>query len=521
MMTTAVKKNIKLEAQVKRAPVKKKSGNAKTPAKKKPIRRKKRGSKKAGGWKWRLFKWACLLALMGFLVLFGYVFYCYVSMPDIQKAVNRTREPSTVIMAQNGNDIAKFGNVYARVIAPDRLPENLTAAVVATEDRRFYQHFGFDVWGFGRAMATNIFHRRYAQGASTITQQVAKNIFLTQGKTIKRKVQELLLAFWLENKLSKNQIMALYLNRVYFGSGLYGADAAANWYFNKSVYDLNVREAAVLAGLLKAPSRYNPILNKKAALSRADVVLKSMRDSGYLSQREYQNARALPISDGQKQLTMLARAIAQEPDIMILDEPTSFLDIRHKIKLLGILKKLVFEKNMAVIMSLHELELAHKCADHILCIGNGRVDRYGTAEEIFDSNGYIEELYGVEKGCFIPEYASVELGKTEGEPEVFVIGGGGSGIPVYRKLQREGIPFAAGVIHENDIEYPVAKALACKVVTEKAFMPIGDESYEEAAKLMAQCKKVIPAVKQFAVMNEKNGELISEAEKRGLIWHGL
>jgi len=115
----------------------------------------------------------------------------------------------------------------------------------------------------------------------------------------------------------------------------------------------------------------------------------------------------------------------------------------------------------------------------------------------------------------------VELGKTEGEPEVFVIGGGGSGIPVYRKLQREGIPFAAGVIHENDIEYPIAKALACKVVTEKAFMPIGDESYEEAAKLMVQCKKVIPAVKQFAAMNEKNSELISEAEKRGLIWHGL
>jgi len=248
------------------------------------------------------------------------------------------------------------------------------------------------------------------------------------------------------------------------------------------------------------------------------VVERSLEMVGMLQEK---NKDFNAISDGQKQLTMLARAIAQEPDIMILDEPTSFLDIRHKIKLLGILKKLVFEKNMAVIMSLHELELAHKCADHILCIGNGRVDRYGTAEEIFDSNGYIEELYGVEKGCFIPEYASVELGKTEGEPEVFVIGGGGSGIPVYRKLQREGIPFAAGVIHENDIEYPIAKALACKVVTEKAFMPIGDESYEEAAKLMVQCKKVIPAVKQFAAMNEKNSELISEAEKRGIIWHGL
>lgn len=322
MMTTTVKKNIKLEAQVKRSPVKKKSSGAKTTAKKRPIRRKKRSVKK--GWKWRLFKRACLLAIIGFLALIGYVFYCYVTMPDIQKAVSRTREPSTVIMAQNGNDIAKFGNVYARVIVPDRLPENLTDAVVATEDRRFYQHFGFDVWGFCRAMATNIFHRRYAQGASTITQQVAKNIFLTQGKTIRRKVQELLLAFWLENKLSKNQIMALYLNRVYFGSGLYGADAAANWYFNKSVYDLNVREAAVLAGLLKAPSRYNPIFNKKAAAARADVVLKSMRDSGYLTEREYQKARTLPISDGQNYRVVGGRHFAQ----YVYDEVNTFIGER-------------------------------------------------------------------------------------------------------------------------------------------------------------------------------------------------
>ncbi|MEE6208190.1 MAG: biosynthetic peptidoglycan transglycosylase, partial [Alphaproteobacteria bacterium] len=226
------------------------------PKKKKTTRKSKKKSGKKSSWKWALFKFALIMALIVFLLLGGYILYCYLTMPDIQKAVSRTRQPSTVIMAENGNDIAKFGNVYAEVIYPDKLPKNLTDAIIATEDRRFYKHNGFDAIGFSRAMATNIFHRRYAQGASTITQQVAKNIFLTPNKNIKRKVQELLLARWLEHKFTKNQIMALYLNRVYFGSGNYGAEAAANWYFNKNVYQLNLREAAVLAGMLKAPNRY-------------------------------------------------------------------------------------------------------------------------------------------------------------------------------------------------------------------------------------------------------------------------
>lgn len=293
MTTTGKKTSSKRSTTLKKT--------ARTSSKKAPIRRKKRKSgKKAASWKWRLLKWGVISALIGFLLLAGYVFYCYLTMPDMQKAISRTRQPSTVIMAQNGNDIAKFGNVYAKIITPDNLPQNLTHAVIATEDKRFYDHFGFDVWGFGRAMLTNLFKKRYAQGASTITQQVAKNIFLTPNKTVRRKVQELLLSLWLEQKLSKNQIMALYLNRVYFGSGLYGADAAANWYFNKSVYDLNTREAAVLAGLLKAPTRYNPILHRQSALNRADVVLQKMYEAGYLSQKQYQTARQLPISDGQK-----------------------------------------------------------------------------------------------------------------------------------------------------------------------------------------------------------------------------
>lgn len=266
----------------------------------KKIQNKKRKTSKKSSKIWKLFKFLCLSALVAALAVGGYILYCYATMPDIQKAVSRTRQPSTVIMAENGNDIAKFGNVYAQVIYPDKLPKNLTDAVIAIEDRRFYKHSGFDIVGFSRAMVTNIFRGRYAQGASTISQQVAKNVFLTPNKNVKRKVQELLLARWLENKFTKNQIMALYLNRVYFGSGNYGAEAAANWYFNKSVYQLNLREAAVLAGMLKAPNRYNPILQREKALKRADIVLQNMKKYKFITEKQYNEARQMPIGNGQQ-----------------------------------------------------------------------------------------------------------------------------------------------------------------------------------------------------------------------------
>ncbi len=272
------------------------------PRKQAPLRQKKKtgNKRRRTSWKWRLFKFAFWSGLALFLLLCGYIFYCYITMPDIQKAVTRTRQPSTVIMAENGNDIAKFGNIYAQVIYPDNLPKNLTNAVIAIEDHRFYKHFGFDVFGFTRAVFTNVFRKRYAQGASTITQQVAKNIFLTPNKTVRRKVQELLLALWLEKKLTKNQIMALYLNRVYFGSGNYGADAAANWYFNKNVHNLNLREAAILAGMLKAPNRYNPILRRESAVKRAEIVLQNMKKYKFITDKEYKQALSLALGNGQE-----------------------------------------------------------------------------------------------------------------------------------------------------------------------------------------------------------------------------
>ena len=219
-----------------------------------------------------------------------WILWCIYTMPDIEKAVERTRQPSTMIIAENGNEIHSFGNVYSEVVYLDELPPYVADAVISTEDRRFYEHFGFDIISFTRAMLVNLWHRSYVQGGSTISQQVAKNLFLTANKTIKRKVQELLLAFWLESKFTKDQILTLYLNRVYLGAGTYGIEAASQKYFQKSSRDMNLLEAAIIAGMLKAPSRYNPIASEERARERAAVVLDNMVKAEAITEEQRQNA---------------------------------------------------------------------------------------------------------------------------------------------------------------------------------------------------------------------------------------
>ena len=219
-----------------------------------------------------------------------WILWCIYTMPDIEKAVERTRQPSTMIIAENGNEIHSFGNVYSEVVYLDELPPYVADAVISTEDRRFYEHFGFDIISFTRAMLVNLWHRSYVQGGSTISQQVAKNLFLTANKTIKRKVQELLLAFWLESKFTKDQILTLYLNRVYLGAGTYGIEAASQKYFQKSSRDMNLLEAAIIAGMLKAPSRYNPIASEERARERAAVVLDNMVKAEVITDEQRQNA---------------------------------------------------------------------------------------------------------------------------------------------------------------------------------------------------------------------------------------
>ena len=170
----------------------------------------------------------------------------------------------------------------------------LPEAVVAIEDRRFYSHFGVDPIGFARAMVANVMSGRLVQGGSTITQQLAKNLFLTPDRTIERKVQEVLLALWLERKYTKEQILEMYLNRVYLGSGSYGVAAASRRYFNKSAKEVTLPEAALIAGLLKAPSRLSPARDPKAASERAQLVLAAMRDQGMIGDKELNFAMKQP-----------------------------------------------------------------------------------------------------------------------------------------------------------------------------------------------------------------------------------
>lgn len=220
------------------------------------------------------------------------------------------------------------------------------------------------------------------------------------------------------------------------------------------------------------------------------------------------------VSDGQRQRILLARAICQEPEAIVLDEPTSFLDIRHKLELLTILKNLVREKKVAVLMSLHELDLAQRLSDYVVCVNQNSVERCGTPEEIFRSD-YIAKLYGITEGSYQAELGCLEMEPVPGPPRVFVIGGNGTGIPVYRSLQRQGIPFAAGILHENDIDYPVAKALAAGLVSETAFEPISEETYERAVALLETCEQVICCQREFGTFNEKNRRLAELARRQG------
>ena len=219
------------------------------------------------------------------------------------------------------------------------------------------------------------------------------------------------------------------------------------------------------------------------------------------------------ISDGQRQRILLARALCQDPGVLLMDEPTSYLDIHHKLELLGLLRRLVKERNLTVIMSLHEIDLAQKVSDVIVCIKNGQIDRMGTPEEIF-SDEYIKTLFDIEQGCYLTYCGSPELPKSVGKPSVFVIGGGGSGIPTYRRLHRQRIAFAAGVLHKNDLEYPIACALASEVIAEKAFEPIGDEAFENAKALAGSCDEVICCLTKFGTLNARNRELFMHFSKR-------
>ncbi|MGN6142233.1 MAG: transglycosylase domain-containing protein, partial [Mesorhizobium sp.] len=206
----------------------------------------------------RLVYWCFVLAIWGGIAAAGIVVYYGAKMPAATTWEIPDRAPNIKIVSVDGKLIANRGMSGGEALTLKEMSPYIPEAVVAIEDRRFYSHFGIDPIGLTRAMVTNVLGGRFSQGGSTLTQQLAKNLFLKPDRTLERKVQEVLLALWLEHKHSKDQILKMYLNRVYFGSGAYGVEAASRRYFGKSARDVTLSEAALLAGLLKAPSRLSP-----------------------------------------------------------------------------------------------------------------------------------------------------------------------------------------------------------------------------------------------------------------------
>src|SRR5215211_1990403 len=206
----------------------------------------------------RLAYWGVVLGIWAILAAVGLFVWTAAHLPAIQSLEVPKRPPAIQILGLNGRTLATRGDMGGAAVALKDLPSYLPQAFLAIEDRRFYKHHGIDLSGIARAVVANVMRRNVSQGGSTLTQQLAKNLFLTQARTFDRKIQELVLALWLEHKFTKAEIFELYLNRIYFGAGAYGVEAAAQRYFGKSARQVTLAEAAMLAGLLNPPRGSRP-----------------------------------------------------------------------------------------------------------------------------------------------------------------------------------------------------------------------------------------------------------------------
>lgn len=215
-----------------------------------------------------------------------YVLFVFLQMPSLDSVLHETREPAIVFMDRNSREIRSSGRIMGATVTVDNLPSHVWQSIVAIEDKRFFEHGAISYRGTLRALIVNLFHKSFAAGGSTITQQTSKNIFLSRDKKISRKIQELILSIWLENRFSKKQILDLYINRVSLVGGMRGIDAAATTLFGHGAHELSIAEAAQIAAMLKAPTVYSPLKNPERNIKRARVVLSEMVRQGYITQNQ-------------------------------------------------------------------------------------------------------------------------------------------------------------------------------------------------------------------------------------------
>jgi len=240
--------------------------------------------------RWRLLQWLLLLTVWGTVAAAVLLLWFAYGLPRPADALDAVRRPSLTLLDRSGQVFASYGDVVGEPMHLADLPPTLPAAAVAVEDRRFWSHWGLDLPGIARAAAVDMRAGHVVQGGSTITQQVAKNLFLSNARTFRRKVQELLLTLWLEQHFTKTEILEIWLNRVYLGSGAWGVDAAAKLYFGVSARKLTLPQAAVIAGLPRAPSRFSPRVDPEAAAARGREVLAAMAETGAITEAEAQQA---------------------------------------------------------------------------------------------------------------------------------------------------------------------------------------------------------------------------------------
>ena len=234
-------------------------------------------------WRWRLLAWALVLSIWGVLALSAALLWFAWDLPRPEAALANFRRPSLTLQDRAGRVFATYGDVVGEKLRLSDLPRSLPDAAVSVEDRRFWSHWGLDTAGIARAAWVNLRAGHVVQGGSTITQQVAKNLFLTNARSFRRKAQEVLLTLWLERHFTKTEILEIWLNRVYLGSGAWGVDAAARLYFGISARRLNLWQSAVIAGLPRAPSRFSPRVNPDAAAARGREVLRAMAEHGAIT----------------------------------------------------------------------------------------------------------------------------------------------------------------------------------------------------------------------------------------------
>ncbi len=326
----------------------------------------------------RMVYWCIVLGIWAAIGITGLVVYYGSRMPSASTWAIPERPPNVKITAVDGSVMANRGTTGGEALALEDMSPYIPEAIVAIEDRRFYSHFGVDPLGLARAFVVNLTTGHMVQGGSTLTQQLAKNMFLSPDRTLERKVQEVLLALWLEQKYTKDQILAMYLNRVFFGSNAYGVEAASRRYFNKSARDVNLGEAALLAGLVKAPSRLSPARDPEAANARAQVVLQAMRDQGYITDDEVKTAMSQTPAKAKRYWSGAGHYVAD----MVMDQlPALIGDVKEDIVVDTTIDK-TLEKR------------AEQSLDDVLSKDGAKLDASQAALVSLDGTGAIRALVG-------------------------------------------------------------------------------------------------------------------------------